>query len=156
MAKKKTVEAYLKLPYTIEVVRDAYPDGAPGWVARVVELPGCMTQADSFDELGAMIQDALRAWIETALEDHQPIPEPRAPAEHSGRFVTRVPRSLHRDLVLAAEREGVSLNALVNVALARAVACAPAAHTPANGRNAPAGARKTRRAPTQAATAARR
>lgn len=41
--------------------------------------------------------------------------------QYSGKFVARLPKSLHRELAQAAEREGVSLNALVNVALARYV-----------------------------------
>lgn len=36
----RTVDDYLRLPYTIEVIRDE-SDGLPGYVARVVELPGC-------------------------------------------------------------------------------------------------------------------
>lgn len=116
----KTVEEYLQLPYTIEVVRDE-GDGFAGWFARVLELPGCMTQADTFDELDEMVEDAMRSWIEVALDSGFPIPEPRAQGEYSGKFVVRVPRSLHRDLVTAAERNGDSLNAYVNVALARSV-----------------------------------
>jgi antitoxin HicB len=113
----RSLEDYLALPYTIEVYPDD-SDGQTGFVARVVELPGCLTQADSFEELGAMIEDAKRAWIETALEDGQLVPEPRPIQEYSGKFVVRLPKSLHRQLAEAAEREGVSLNALVNVALA--------------------------------------
>lgn len=116
----RTVDEYLMLPYTIEVVRDD-SDGEVGYVARVVELPGCLTQGDDFEELGEMIEDAMRGWIELAIEDDQPIPEPRSIEEYSGRFVARLPKSLHRDLAQAAEREGVSLNALVNVALAQYV-----------------------------------
>jgi antitoxin HicB len=112
------VDDYLQLPYTIEVIRD---EEGGGWVARVVELPGCITQGDTFEELGEMIQDAMRGWIEIALEDGIPVPEPRPLEEYSGKFVVRVPRSLHRELVEAAEREEVSLNAFVNVALAKAV-----------------------------------
>ncbi len=125
----RTVDDYLKLPYTIEVIRDE-SDGQPGYVARVVELPGCLTQADDFQELGEMVEDAMRLWIETALEDGQVIPQPRLAAQHSGKFLVRVPRSLHRQLVDAAERDGVSLNSLVNVILARAMG-EPAHPTPA-------------------------
>lgn len=115
----KTVEEYLALPYTIELIRETYPENT-GWAARVVELPGCITQADTFEELGEMIDDAMRGWIEVSLEDGDPIPEPRLLDEYSGKFVARVPRSLHRDLVQSAERNGVSLNAFVNMALAQA------------------------------------
>jgi antitoxin HicB len=116
----RSVSDYLKLPYTIEVIRDE-SDGLPGYVARVVELPGCLTQADDFQELGEMVEDAMRVWIETALADGKVIPQPRLAAQHSGKFLVRVPRSLHRQLVEAAERDGVSLNNLVNVILARAM-----------------------------------
>jgi antitoxin HicB len=134
----RSVEEYMRLPYTIEVVREEGEDYS-GWFARVVELPGCMTQADTFEELGLMIEDAMRAWLESALEDGQLIPEPRPIETYSGKFVVRVPRSLHRELVEMAEREGVSLNALVNVALGRAVgsvqpvveADTPVTHVPA-------------------------
>lgn len=116
----KTIEEYLQLPYTIEVVRDA-TDEYSGWFARVVELPGCMTQADTFDELDELVQDAMRAWIETAQEKGLPIPEPKPGELYSGKFVIRVPRSLHRELAETAARDGVSLNTFVNVALARVV-----------------------------------
>ena len=116
----KTIEEYLQLPYTIEVTRDE-ADGIVGWFARVVELPGCMTQADTFDELDEMVQDAMRAWIETAQAKGINIPEPQGTEEYSGKFVIRVPRSLHKELVSAADRDGVSLNTFVNVALARVV-----------------------------------
>jgi antitoxin HicB len=119
----RTVEEYLALPYTIEVTRDSSPD-EDGFVARVIELPGCITQADTFAELGEMIEDAMRAWIESALEDGQPVPEPRTADAFSGKFVVRVPRSLHRQLVAAAARDGVSLNTYVNVALAQMIGMA--------------------------------
>jgi antitoxin HicB len=116
----KQIEQYLALPYTIEVIHDEGEEYS-GWFGRVVELPGCMTQADTFEELGEMIHDAMRAWIETALENGQSIPEPRQAEGYSGKFVVRLPKSLHRQLVEAAEREGVSLNAYINVVLARSV-----------------------------------
>lgn len=113
-----TMEQYLELPYTIEVTKDE-SDEYTGWFARVVELPGCMTQADTFEELSEMIKDAMTAWIESALEDGESIPLPRSIEDYSGRFVVRIPKSLHRELVEMAEREGVSLNTFVNVALGK-------------------------------------
>lgn len=116
----RTLDEYLKLPYHIEIIRDEDEEN-PGWVARVIELPGCITQGDTFEELGEMIEDAMRGWIGVALEDGIPIPEPAPDEDYSGKFVVRLPRSLHRQLAETAEREGVSLNQFVNVALARAI-----------------------------------
>ena len=70
------VEEYLHLPYTIEVLRDDDKDN-PGWVAHVAEFPGCITQADTFEELGEMVVDAMRSWIEVSLQAGHPIPGPR-------------------------------------------------------------------------------
>lgn len=91
----QTLEYYLNLPYTIEVTKD-FGDGFSGWFARVVELQGCMTQADNFSDLGEMISDAMRAWIETAIEDGTDIPEPHSQESYTGKFVVRAPKSLHR------------------------------------------------------------
>lgn len=116
----KTIEEYLRLPYTIEVVHDQSGEET-GWFARVVELPGCMTQADTFDELEEVVQDAMRAWLLTAFEAEMPIPEPDSVVEHTGQLRVRVPRSLHRDLAAAAVRDGVSLDTFVAVALGRSI-----------------------------------
>jgi antitoxin HicB len=116
MNMEKTVEHYLELPYTIELQHD--PD--EGWFARVKELRGCMSQGDTKAEALEMIEDALRAWLEVALETGLSIPEPGSEDAYSGKFVVRVPRSLHRRLVEAASQEGVSLNQYINVVLARA------------------------------------
>lgn len=111
---EKTLEYYMSLPYTIEVMHDE-----DGWFARVIKLPGCMTWADTFEELGPMIEDAKASWIEDALEDGDPVPEPRGGKGYSGRVNLRMPKSLHRDLVRRAEEEGVSLNQLMVTALAQ-------------------------------------
>jgi predicted RNase H-like HicB family nuclease len=62
---------YLGLPYTIEIMPDE-----DFYFARVLELPGCLTYADSLERLSPMIDDAMRDWIEVALEYGEDIPEP--------------------------------------------------------------------------------
>jgi antitoxin HicB len=121
MTQVRTLESYLGLPYTIELIRQ----DEETWFARVAELPGCMTEADSAEEAAVMIQEAMADWIAVALEDGQPVPEPRPAEEYSGKFVLRVSKSLHRDLAEAANRDGISLNQYLNVELARAVGRAP-------------------------------
>ncbi len=114
---EKNLEYYMSLPYTIEMIYD--PEHA--WFVRVKELPGCMSQGDDPNDAIEMIHDAMRGWIDISLQDGDSIPEPAPDEDYSGKFVVRLPRSLHRQLVETAEREGVSLNQFVNVALARAV-----------------------------------
>lgn len=117
----KTLEEYLELPYAIAIVHDVDEDGNSGWVAEVEELPGCISQGSTPQAALERLRDAMRDWIAVALEDGVVIPEPRPVEDYSGRFVVRVPASLHADLVRTADREGVSLNHFVTSALAGAV-----------------------------------
>ena len=106
---------YLSMPYTRELVRE--DDGS--WFARLLEFPGCMTVGDTQEEALVMLDDAMVTWIEAKLRGREAIPEPMTAAEFSGRFVVRLTKSLHRDLVRAAERNGVSLNQYVVTMLAQ-------------------------------------
>lgn len=111
----KPLEEYLALEYSFHVIAD--PDG--GYVVVFPDLPGCMTQADSYEEIAVMAQDARTLWIETAYDHGREIPLPSYPEEYSGKFNVRLPRSLHRKLAESADQEGVSLNQYVTQVLAR-------------------------------------
>jgi antitoxin HicB len=125
----RTADEYLDLPYHITVVPNL-PGEGPGYTASVQELPGCVTVGDDWADLGAMLRDAMRAWIETALEDGQRIPEPVVD-EVPAKFLLRLPLSLHRDLTLAAQADGVSMNQYIVAQLARAVGKREAGAEPA-------------------------
>lgn len=119
-ASKKTereIRRYLAMPYARELIKNE--DGT--WFARVVELKGCMTEGDTPDEAITNLDDAMMGWLHVSLEDGLPIPEPYESQQFSGKFVVRIPRSLHRALVRRADSEGVSLNQFVVTALSRAV-----------------------------------
>lgn len=105
----KDLAYYLSKDYPFVV----YPAEEGGFVAEIEELPGCITQGESLEEVSQRIDDARRAWIETAYEDSLEIPQPRTEEEYSGRFVIRLPKYLHRRLSEQASREEVSLNQYV-------------------------------------------
>ncbi len=111
----RTLDDYLSLNYPFEVI--AEPEG--GYVVRFPDLPGCMTQVEDIEDVGAMAEDVRRLWLETAYEEGLDIPLPSYPQGYSGRFVLRVPRSLHRTLAESAEREGASLNQYAATLLAQ-------------------------------------
>ena len=108
----------------LEYTRQLVPNADGTWFARIVEFPGCMTEGDTADEALANLKDAMASWIEVKLEDEEQIPPPSAPGAYSGKFLVRVPKGLHYELVQRAELSGVSLNQFVAVALARAVGTA--------------------------------
>lgn len=118
---KKNLEYYLSLPYSVEVRELHEDDGAVSYFAKVVELPGCMTEGDTIEELWEMVADAKRMWIETALEDEATVPEPVNDRAYSGRFLLRTPATLHEQLAINAKAEGVSLNQYVSYLLSMSV-----------------------------------
>ena len=113
----RDLKFYLGLRYPITIHSD--PDG--GYVAEIEELPGCMTQSETLDEAFKAIEDAQQVWIKGTYEMGQDIPLPRDMEEYSGKILVRIPRSLHRNLVQAAKREGVSLNQYIASLLAAGV-----------------------------------
>ena len=90
-----------------------------GYVVVFPDLPGCITQVDTIQEIPAMSEDARVGWIETAYELGQVIPLPSFAETYSGKFNVRLLRSLHRTLAESAEEDGLSLNQYVATLLAR-------------------------------------
>lgn len=117
----KTIEEYLDMPYTVTLVHHRDDAGHEGWIAEVEELTGCISQGVTPEEAVAHVRDAMTGWLSIALEDGIAIPEPRRSGAFSGRFLVRVPTTLHAELSRAASKEGVSLNQFVSSILAASV-----------------------------------
>ena len=83
------------------------------FIAEVYDLPGCL--ADGRTEAAAIAAGyrAAAQWISVARELGREVPPPSSQEPASGKFVVRLPKSLHRELQQRARREGVSLNQLV-------------------------------------------
>ena len=114
----KDIHYYFSLPYTVVVRRDEEGD----YVARIDELPGCSTHGENPQDALENLKEVQKAWIEDCLEQGDPIPEPDMEESlPSGKWLQRVPRSLHRELGRLAKREKVSLNQLVTSILSEAV-----------------------------------
>jgi len=104
----KTLEYFLSLDYKIQIYPD---DGA--FVAEIPDLPGCLTQGDTMEEVVSLINEAKELWLETAIANGISIHEPKQLDDFSGKFLLRMPKSLHAKLVNQATDEGVSLNQYV-------------------------------------------
>ena len=100
---------YMELPYNI-ILRHEKDDSGEYYFATVQELDGCMSDGATVEEAYANIKEAMEGWIEMTLEAGLPVPVPIDTDKYSGKFVVRLPRSLHRRLAAEAERERVSLN----------------------------------------------
>ncbi|OAT80357.1 type II toxin-antitoxin system HicB family antitoxin [Desulfotomaculum copahuensis] len=113
---KKDLQYYLALPYRMAIT----PAEEGGYVVSIPALTGCISQGETVEEAIKMIEDAKKCWLEVALAEGIPIPEP-TDEEYSGKFNVRVPKSLHRILVEKAKEENVSLNQYINYQLSRGV-----------------------------------
>ncbi len=78
----------------------------------------CISDGETIAEA---IQNGMDALAETisALESlNLAVPEPGSGGSYSGKFIQRVPKSIHARLALRARQEGVSMNTLVTSILA--------------------------------------
>lgn len=103
----KDLDYYMSLNYRTEILRD---DEDGGYVLSCPDLPGCVTCADTVEEVYSLLADAKRCWLSACLEDGTPIPEPISLDDYSGQFKLRLPKSLHRRLACQSKEEGVSMN----------------------------------------------
>jgi len=103
------LEYYIKLPYTFVIT----PEESGGFFAKIEELPGCMSQGKTMEEAIRNIEEAKRIWLKAALERKIEIPLPDSMREYSGKFLVRLPVSLHKRIAKLAKKEGVSINQMV-------------------------------------------
>ena len=112
--KKRDPKDYLKKPYA----RILIPDEQGGFCAEILEFPGCFAEGDSPTEAFANLEKAAESWIQASLDQGHEIPPPSSNIGFSGKIALRVPKSMHRQAVRMAERDGTSLNQFLLSAIA--------------------------------------
>ena len=105
-------------PFSIRLLSE---DDGGGYLIEFPDLPGCMSDGETIEETVANGRDAVECWVAAAKEAGRTVPTPNHTKRLSGRWVQRVPKSLHARLAESAQREGVSLNSLVIAMLSEAV-----------------------------------
>jgi predicted RNase H-like HicB family nuclease len=99
----------------------AWSDEDKTYFASCPEFPGLLAHGDTPEEAIKEAGIALEGVIEVYKESDLQLPEPLTRQEYSGQFRLRLPKSLHRQAAMMAEREGVSLNAFAATAIAEKV-----------------------------------
>ncbi len=46
-----------------------------GYIVSVPDLPGCVSEGDTFEEAWETIQDAMAGWLSVASKQGDPVPE---------------------------------------------------------------------------------
>lgn len=88
-----------------------------GFLITFPDLPGCMSDGETEAQAVSNGLDAFKVWVAARRDAGKEIPaplyRPDTVPEMSGKFVTRLPKSIHAKLAERAKAEGVSLNTLV-------------------------------------------
>ncbi|NOU00894.1 MAG: type II toxin-antitoxin system HicB family antitoxin [Gallionella sp.] len=111
----------VKPPYPFEayshIISQLPKEDGGGFLITFPDLPGCMSDGKDEADTVANGRDAFATWVSARLDSGKIIPEPYyrpdTVPEVSGKFVTRLPKSVHAKLAERAKAEGVSLNTLV-------------------------------------------
>ena len=111
------ISDYMKLPYT-RLVQEITDESGHYFYGRILELDGCQTTADNLEELYSDLNELMESYLEIKLKNNLPIPIPETAEKYSGKFVVRLPKTLHQRLAIEAQKEGVSLNQLALYKLA--------------------------------------
>lgn len=64
-----------KLDYPV-IIEPLASENGGGFVATVLDLPGCMSDGETAEEALANVRDAIAAWIEEARALGRPVPKP--------------------------------------------------------------------------------
>jgi predicted HicB family RNase H-like nuclease len=100
--------------YGFQVRKLSKEDGG-GYIATINEFDGVMAAGDTVDEALDLLSEVIHDVVITANEIGRKLPKPRIYEEvdYSGKFLLRIPKSLHKRLSNKAAEEGISLNQYV-------------------------------------------
>ena len=101
-----------RIEYPFEI-RPLSADEGGGFLISYPDFSDCISDGESVEEAIANGKDALKATIAALTAKDLPVPAPNGGGIASGKFVARVPKTVHAQLATRAKAEGVSLNSLV-------------------------------------------
>jgi predicted RNase H-like HicB family nuclease len=80
------------------------------YIARSLEFPSLSAHGPSPEAALAELRGIVAIIVADLSANGEAIPEPLGLRQYSGRLVLRLPKALHREAVIRAAEEGVSLN----------------------------------------------
>lgn len=89
-------------------------NGSVSWVVEFPDLTGCSAVGETEEEALRESKTASGLWLDEYFEEHKCYPAAKEVSNtYSGRLVLRLPKTLHKEIAIQAEEEGVSLNTLI-------------------------------------------
>jgi antitoxin HicB len=94
-------------------IRPLTSDEGGGFLIAYPDFSDCISDGETVEEVLRNGQDALKETIAALRAKTLPVPAPNSGGIASGKFVARVPKSIHAQLTTRAKTEGVSLKTVV-------------------------------------------
>lgn len=94
-------------------IRPLSAEEGDGFLIAYSDFSDCISDGETVEEALKNGKDALKATIAALKAKDLPVPAPNSGGIASGKFVARVPKTVHAQLTIRAKAEGVSLNTLV-------------------------------------------
>lgn len=101
-----------RIDYPFEV-RPLSAEEGGGFLISYPDFSDCISDGETIEEALVNGKDALKSTIAALKAKELPVPAPNGGGVASGKFVARVPKTVHARLTSRAKAEGVSLNTLV-------------------------------------------
>lgn len=109
----KDVREYMN-KYEIKI---SWDDNDKIYVAKVTELPNCMSHGKTKAEAFRMIEEAMEGHLLTLLDYNETIPRPKSSLKKTGKIPLRINSELHTEIALKADDYDVSINKFIEAVL---------------------------------------
>lgn len=108
--------------YPFEMRRLSEDEGG-GFLIAFPDLPGLISDGETYEEAIRNGREAFDEWIEGWQEIGRKVPLPNTDDDiHPAKFVLRMPHSMHLRVMTTAAAEGVSANLLLTTIIAEGMA----------------------------------
>lgn len=118
----KDLNYYLQKKYRIEIIPVSDEEGG-GFIAKLPQFGrmGIIGDGETIEDAIKDLEKSKSLRFKRYIEEGVAIPVPEDEifiGDYSGKFLVRIPKTIHKELVFAAKTEGVSLNQLAGSILA--------------------------------------
>ena len=100
------LQYYMSLNYPSQITKIDEADGG-GFLIEVPMLKGCMSDGETVEEAYNNLEESKKELFTYMLENNLAIPEP-ADTAYSGKFMVRIPKTLHKIITEQSKREGLN------------------------------------------------
>ena len=107
----------MKLKNDRYTYRVTWSDDDKEYVGLCAEFPSLSWLAVSPEAALKGIRKVVADVVKDMKKNGEPVPEPIASKQYSGKFMVRVPPEVHRNLAIQAAESGISLNRIASAKL---------------------------------------